>query len=82
MRALIRDGLVSLVALVLWPALVLAAAAVLIRRAKRGDRVVSRRDIVWLGRRTVVATGAGLTLWIMATALIACASIFMPIPDI
>ena len=81
-RRLARDALVALVALVLWPLTVALGLGVLSTRAWRRERLFSQRDVVWLGRGAVVSAGAVLTLWLVATVLVALASVFVAIPDV
>jgi len=81
-RPLIRDGVISVMALALWPFAGLLAVTALLRRARRGEPVIGRQDVAWLGRRAVLATGVALLLWIVAASLVAFASIFVAIPDI
>jgi hypothetical protein len=68
--------------LALWPVGIMFAVGAVIRRGRRGEPVVSRRDVAWLWRKAVLASGALLTLWIVASMLVAFASIFVRIPDI
>jgi hypothetical protein len=82
MRSLIREGLASLLALALWPICVFVAAAVLIRRAIRGQPLVKWHDLGRHRQKVAVAIGAALTLWLIGTVLVAFASIFVRIPDI
>jgi hypothetical protein len=81
-RRLIGDGLIALLALLLWPAALLLGVSVLIRRAVSREPVLSRHDIACLGRRGVGALAALLTVWIFGTIVVALASIFVSVPDI
>jgi hypothetical protein len=82
MRHSVKEGLVALIALALWPLTVAMGLGVLVKRAWRRERVLSQRDVAWLGHGAVVSAGAVLTLWLMATVLVVVASMFVAIPDI